>query len=306
VTTMTASGARFPDLVWLTWRQHRWSIIAAVVALGGYGVACQLVQPGRYGVSGLFESLALFAQIAAGLVAVFWGAPLLAREHEQRTHLLSWGQDVSPVRWSVSKAALLAAGAVVVATGLGLAGTAMLSRMSRPGNGPFSTWGFELWPPMQIVYALFGLALGVAVSAVARRTVPAMGITLVGFTAVRVFVAVWMRPTYLPPVRTTYPLAEQGFPIPPDALRLDFGDVDAAGRTISQSQILQCAMRGNHADFTDLAACEKKLGATQSFVDYQPIDRLLTFHLIEMGIFLLLSAGLFVLACRLVGRQGAL
>ena len=35
------------------------------------------------------------------------GVPVLSREHEQRTLLLAWSQDVSPVRWLWTKLALL-------------------------------------------------------------------------------------------------------------------------------------------------------------------------------------------------------
>src|SRR5258705_1744701 len=41
------------------------------------------------------------------LIGMFIGVPLLAREHEQRTLLLAWSQDVSPVRWLWTKLALL-------------------------------------------------------------------------------------------------------------------------------------------------------------------------------------------------------
>ena len=41
------------------------------------------------------------------LIGVFLGVPVLAREHEQRTLLLAWSQDVSPARWLWTKLALL-------------------------------------------------------------------------------------------------------------------------------------------------------------------------------------------------------
>ena len=42
------------------------------------------------------------------LIGVFLGVPLLAREHEQRTLLLAWSQDITPQRWLWTKLALLA------------------------------------------------------------------------------------------------------------------------------------------------------------------------------------------------------
>ena len=53
------------------------------------------------------------ARAAAG--RVFLGIPLLAREHEQRTLLLAWSQDITPQRWLWTKLALL--GALTAAVG---------------------------------------------------------------------------------------------------------------------------------------------------------------------------------------------
>ena len=53
---------------------------------------------------------------------------------------------------------------------------------------------------MPVGYALFAFALGVAVGAVIRRTLPAMGATLVAFVAVRLAVYEWLRPRYMAPL----------------------------------------------------------------------------------------------------------
>jgi hypothetical protein len=52
------------------------------------------------------------------LIGVFIGVPLLAREHEQRTLLLAWSQDVSPVRWLWTKLALLGPFVAILTGGL--------------------------------------------------------------------------------------------------------------------------------------------------------------------------------------------
>ncbi|MBV8931799.1 MAG: hypothetical protein JOZ47_18775 [Kutzneria sp.] len=303
MTTAVRKGARPVDLVWLTWRQHRWLLVVTAVAIGGFVVCCQLAQPSGQGVRVAPDWIAFLntlAPVYAGLVAVFWGAPLLAREYEQRTHLLVWGLDVSPVRWLFSKTVLLAAVAAVLAVVLGMAGTAIAS------EGPFSVVGFEYWPPIQVVYVVFGLALGTTVSVMVRRTVLSMVATLVGFTAVRVLIAKLARPVYLPPVRSIAPLAD--WPrIEPFALVVDQGNLDAAGNLVPQDMLIQCALGGGTSLSGDaMSACQKKLGVTQTFSDYQPVERLLDFHLIETAIFLVLSAGLLLLAWRLVRRQGAL
>lgn len=151
-TGQRRSGARAIDLVWLTWRQHRWAITASVVLAGaltgsmvyvadrigeinqqcGYAVcpsgssqAQELV--GQFGLLAVTAQLAIAVVVMPLLIGVFLGAPLLAREHEQRTLLLAWSQDVSPQRWLWSKLVLLG-GLIAVLT----AGRVRRQRPPRP------------------------------------------------------------------------------------------------------------------------------------------------------------------------------
>ncbi|MBV8931798.1 MAG: hypothetical protein JO285_04485, partial [Kutzneria sp.] len=231
--TAVRKGARMVDLAWLTWRQHRWTIVVTAFAVAGYSayllvlrgdfvqVACRnagsCLNIGPAPQILVSFLLPLVSPVLAGIVGLFWGAPLLAREYEQRTHMLSWTQDVSSTRWLLTRLALLGSVVTVLSAGYGIAGTALVRQIVAADHGrgfggqygPFTTTGFELWPPMQVVYALFGLALGVAISAVTRRTVMAMGVTLAAFIAARVLIAVWARPIYLPPMRSTFPIGER-------------------------------------------------------------------------------------------------
>jgi hypothetical protein len=56
-----------------------------------------------------------------------------------------------------------------------------------------------------IAYAAFAFALGVTSGAILRRTLPAMGATLVVFVAVRLAVVDWVRPNFMTPFRRTVP-----------------------------------------------------------------------------------------------------
>lgn len=207
------------NLLWLTWRQHRMALIAG-------GLLVVLSQLKGWMLTGEL--------VLAGFVAVFWGAPLVAREFEQRTHVFAWSQDVSPGRWLFLRTAPLLVVAAVLAGVLGIVGSARSE-----ARGP-SMPLFELWPPLQVAYVLFGLALGVMFSALTRRTVPSMGLTLAVFALVRTGVALLVRPHSIP------------------------------------------------------------------FVDYRLAASALAFHVIESAIFVVLAAGLFVLAWRLVRRQETL
>jgi len=152
---------------WLVWRQHRQQALfgAATFAL----VACLLLLTGMhmhsvFDSSGLgrclsgrgdcsnaqsaFESrfgtlrqLVPFFMVLPLLLGLFWGAPLIARDLEQGTHLFIWTQGVTRLRWLSSKLlalvllalALAAAYAVLTRSSLGAgrAGAAAARRRRR-------------------------------------------------------------------------------------------------------------------------------------------------------------------------------
>src|SRR5437870_2478999 len=69
-------------------------------------------------------------------------------------------------------------------------------------NGSFGGGGWDHFDVVGIVplaYMAFALALGVAVGAITRHTIPAMIVTLIGYILVRDVIANLVRPYYLPP-----------------------------------------------------------------------------------------------------------
>ncbi|WP_069161069.1 ABC transporter permease [Nocardia altamirensis] len=318
-------GAGWAGLARLTWCQHRWLIIASTVAAAALAAsflwiylradglltqaeACRGIElpcaispeaSRELRTLGNIANIALYAPgVVAAFFAVFWGAPLLAREFEQRTHLVAWTQDVSPTRWLAGKAVLLGAVIVVLCTLIGASAGAVTERWHRLDSAwplPFSMPGFERWIPLQVVYGLFGFALGMAVSALTRRTVVSMAVSLIGFTVVRVVIAYFARPYYLPPLRITEPPA--GPLADYDYLRVleaDRGYLDTAGNSVQLPDPNQ-VYRECHQDLPAaeaVNACYANHGVASTFTDYQPLDRLFTFRLIETGIYLLLIAAL--------------
>ena len=286
---------RWRDLAWPVWRQHRLQI--AVITIG-VAIVAGLYWWDAADVENSFsyQILAnLVMPAAAGLVGVFWGAPLLAGEYERRTHLVVWAQDTSPVRWLTAKLLVLGTVVVVLWAILGAADTTFVNAIN--GNGPrysglFSPWGlagFEAWAPLQVIYALFGFALGVAVSALVRRTVLSMGLTAVLFAGVRVAVFQW-RPTFLRPLVKVLPPRGMAYTqdAGPGALQFGFGQaVDASGQPVAVP--FECYDPNSG---TWSASCARAHGAVATYVDYQPASRLLVFHLIEFGIFAVLTAAL--------------
>lgn len=117
------------------------------------------------------------------VLGVLIGAPLVAREVEQRTHLVAWTQSISRRRWYSVKTAILA-------TCLGLAGLLAGFANDRTqipldhGGLTSSRWiwffSIDLAPAAEAVLAF---ALAVAIGALLRRTLPAIGAALVSFLA---------------------------------------------------------------------------------------------------------------------------
>jgi hypothetical protein len=141
---------------------------------------------------------------ALAVIGALVGAPLVAREVEQRTHLVAWTQSVSRRRWYTTKVTALAAGLTVVGLAAGVAN----ERLQRPlteGGLTSSRWiwffSIDLALAGEILLA-FGLA--VALGAWLRRTLPAVGGALVSFL-VLFLASGWAVRTLTPTSRTTGP-----------------------------------------------------------------------------------------------------
>lgn len=281
-------------MTWLVWRQHRaqlyatallLALVALIVLPSGLAMResisasnmsrCPSDQsaPGCADlIAGFFsqfestQNLVAFLNLVPALVGAFFGAPLLAREFEQGTWRLVWTQSVSRGRWLAVKLVLVGSG-VAVAAGLF---TALLTWWRVPLDRLQSrfeptAFNFEGLAPVSVW--VFSFAVGVLAGILVRRTVPAMGATVVAFLAVRLPVEFLLRPHYRAPVTRSSDLAPDG--LPPSNI-------------------------GGH---------DWVLSATMSRETYQPAGRFWEFQLIESGIYLSLTAALVVVAVRLVTRR---
>ena len=148
--------------------------------------------------------------LVPAIIGMFWGAPLITRELEDRTYRLAWTQSVTRTRWLAVKLGLLGLTAMAI-TGLfsliitwwaspldqaaGLGSPILSNRMM-----PVLFAGHGIVP---IGYAAFAFALGVTAGALIARTVPAMAVTIVIFAAVQLIMPTFVRPHLIPPAHTT-------------------------------------------------------------------------------------------------------
>ena len=326
-------------MIWLTWRQHRAQALAILIGLGAIGVfslitgprivaafrelhAC-LVVPGQdcgllqgsfdRRFNGLQFVIPLYMVVPL-LMGVFLGAPLIAREVEQGTHRLAWTQSVTRGRWALTKIGLVAAFTVAATALFAWMVTIWSAPLVAASGDRFGFGVFDLRGVVPIAYALFAVALGTALGASIRKTLPAMAATLGAFAAVRVAVELLLRPRYLPSQTISYSFLQQ-------SPRFGLGDwvlssrvFDPTGRfvspdgsiTVSPSDLARVCPGINRGvafpDKDQAGRCLSQLGVR--FVDtYQPGSRYWLFQGIESAIFLLLAAGLLVLAIWLIRRR---
>jgi ABC-2 family transporter len=326
-------------MMWLTWRQHRAQALATLIGLGVIGAfslitgpriasafrelhAC-LVVPGQdctllhESFDRRFNSLQFVVplyMVVPVLIGVFLGAPLIAREVEQGTHRLAWTQSVTRGRWALTKMGLVSVFTVTAAGVFAWIVTTWSRPLVAASGDRFGFGVFDLRGIVPIAYGLFAVALGTAAGALIRKTLPAMAATLGAFVAVRVAVEVLLRPRYLPEQTVSYPFLSGG-------PRAGLGDwvissrvFDPTGRFVSSNgnitvdpSALAHYCPGVPAAPSlggkdEIGRCLTHLGVR--IVDtYQPASRFWLFQGIESAIFLLLAAGLLVLAMWLIRRR---
>lgn len=318
-------------MIWVTWRQHRWLALIGGPLVAGTAAVMLVSRPQLAHAAKEFQvpcrddlcvqrleaTLAAFwwarsplypaMLVLPGLVGLFVGAPLLARELEHRTHYLAWTQSITRRRWLLTKLSLLG-GAVVAATALL---GALVMWWERPLLGVDHDWwswfdGKGLEPAS---YTLFAFALGVTAGTLIRRTIPAMAVTLALFVASRMAVATWLRPRFRPPmdaavVQTqTSSLSHGALAIPPpDAWVLDSFFVPQ-GRRVSIDEAfarIQPLLRDD--PLVDPAELFKQQRLVEHVL-FHPGDRLWLFQSLEAALFMLLALLLLTLTVWWAGRH---
>jgi hypothetical protein len=303
-------------MTWVTWHQHRREALISLVFLAA--IAIVLVYSGLQmrafattinlsvctgtgaGTStcgiAMQQFLSAFAPIGIfilqmlavvpGLVGVFIGAPLLARELEQGTHLLAWTQTITRTRWLVIKLALVGAATMVA----GLAAAQLASWWWAPLAVGFSSGDWQAFEAIGVspaAYGIFALGFGVAAGAIIRRTVPAMLITTLGFAAARLAVAHWLRPFYMPPMTGSMDPGSAGAD-DRGRLFIELLWADASGHRVANDAVNKLV-----AEASDPSTVLAQHGLHQLML-FQPASRFVTFQLMEAAMFA--GCGLALLA----------
>ena len=211
-------------MTWLAIRQYRLEIYAGLAIL--IGMTAFLVPTG-ISIVGWLEDSGLKACLATGIadcsgpeqrfqdshpnwlfVPLVWfefmpaiiglllAAPIVL-DVEQRTYRLAWTQSITKRRWIAVKLGTALLGAAAFAA----VATALLTWWLAPQDSvyhPFRSFEHEGVAPL--AYIVFALALALTAGVLTRRIIAVMVVTLIGYTAARVFVENALRPDYMEPV----------------------------------------------------------------------------------------------------------
>jgi hypothetical protein len=309
-------------MVWLTYRQHRLELGAALI--GAVAVALAVIATALYVASvridvgldscpvvfgtpechakldeymrrtGQLRGFALALYVYPVIVAAFLAGPIIARDFERGTHRLVWTQGITRTRWISTKLGIVVGVALLSALIVGAVGD-----RARDPLGRTDQWSvFDFSAPALVSYLVFAVALGAALGALLRRSLPAMFASLVLFVGARILVEYKLRPNFLP--QLTAPSGGPDFtPVPADALQLGVRFVYSSGADFPQEQFNTLLRNFRGADLYSYLRSNDVLGL--SF--YQPADRFWLFQSIEAAIFLGLSLLLVLATIWLVRRH---
>ncbi|MFG1780528.1 ABC transporter permease subunit [Micromonospora sp. NPDC049051] len=318
-------------MIWLTWRQFRTQALVAAAAL--VAVAIYLVylafrirddyvdvlgcQPSdcitarhtfEDTYTGQLSVLGLLLIAAPALIGVFWGAPLITRELEEKTDRLVWNQSVTRTRWLATKLVFLTLVSVAVTGLFSLLLTWSASRYDQFIGDRFSALNFASRNVVPLGYAAFAFVLGAVIGLIVRRTLLAMAMTLAVFAVVQLFVPNVVREHLMTPVTSTVAFDEDAMSRA-NGFGMNDRGATIVGYTMAGAWSLTDEAKVVNADGTpythqQAVACQKGLPAENitciagqnlhfSYT-YQPADRYWPFQWIELsaylGVTLLLAA----------------
>jgi hypothetical protein len=309
-------------MIWVTWRQHRdaaligaigLALLAPALILTGLRMAadyqqlhlgtCVATVGSTTQPANCANSIGAFQQQYQGLatnfavllllpllVGVLVGAPLVARELEQGTHLLAWTQGITRQRWLAVKFTCLFGGALLLAA----ITAALLNWWRAPLDtiqSSLTPLVFDLEGVVPIAYMAFAFALAVASGILLRRTLAAMAVTVLGFLGLRLLL-LNVRYTLLPPQTVRYDLFTQPDPAIAQGyggLVTDRGWMDAQGHIVPDFRVNSAC-----ATLDSFAQCTHGHGWLR-YVTFQPTERFWALQGIESAIFLALALALIAL-----------
>jgi ABC-type transport system involved in multi-copper enzyme maturation permease subunit len=323
-------------MVWVTWRQHRPTLISVPVVLGAVAVflliaglkihhdyavlttACHSPSSNACGnLNSAFNStdwtigntLNILMQFVPVLIGAFAGAPVLARELETGTYRYAWTQGFGRTRWTVAKLVLIG----VTVTAAAGAFSQVFTWFYRPflAQEDLTVLNATVFDTRGISFAAWTLAafaIGVFFGMLFRRIVPAMAVTLGVYLGLAL--ATWGLRAHYPVALVSHNPGIGGldsFNVH-DPWILSTWFTGAGGKPANQSVVNQV-----FALFPHNGAPRVKETLAQAFAQhgitewwrYIPVSRFWPMQFIEAGWLLVLSVLLMAATVWLVRRRAA-
>jgi hypothetical protein len=306
-------------MTWLLWRQHRGQALVTAVGLTVFAIIIWITgvsmahtlqharatpEIGRLFQGDGFIIDTVHITIALPLVlGAFLGAPLIARETEVSTNVLVWTQTVTRRQWVFRKVALAVIASIAVAVAISALVTWWSGTPNSLYGNRFEGAEFDTQNLMPVACAIFAVALAIAAGAYFRRTLPALGTTIFGYVAVRLVMAIYLRPHLGTPTKALIGVGpNQGAPSGSWTLSQDL--VDAHGHVMSGPIPVPAGCTSALARSGDPGACLDKAGYHMVLKYFGP-GQYWHFQLVESGVLVLLAAGLLAYAIQRTLRHDA-
>lgn len=237
------------------------------------------------------------------LLGLFWAAPLVAQEFEENTQSLVWTQGVTRRHWLTANVLWVFLASIVWVGAL----TLLVSWWRTPENALGTRFdAFDIQGLVPIAYAIFAVSLGLAVGSAIRRVLPAIAVTLGVFVAIRLLVAVYIRPHFMTPVTKLFPFPFSDQGAPKGAWILSSSLVGPHGHQFGDRlslSIIPRVCQGVGRKGVSLQ-CMVSHGFRETMT-YQPANRFWTFQGIESALYVFLALGMVLIAYGAVLRRDA-
>jgi ABC-2 family transporter len=224
-------------MAWVTWRQHRPTLISAPAVLATVAVflliaglkihrdyavltachpatssACQNLNSDFNSTDWtMANTILILLNLAPALIGAFAGAPILARELETGTYRYAWTQGFGRERWTIAKLALIA----VTVTAAAGAFSQLFAWFFQPflKQEDMTVLAATVFDTRGVAFAAWTLAafaIGALLGMLTRRVVPAMATTLGVYAGLAVLTWLFLRRHYLPAAVTSNPSITSG------------------------------------------------------------------------------------------------
>ena len=322
-------------MAWVTWRQHRPTLISVPVVLGAVAVflwiaglkihhdyavltachpfnsdACQALNSAFNSTDWtMANTINIFVNLAPALIGAFAGAPVLARELETGTYRYAWTQGFGRERWTIAKLALLA----VAVTAAAWAFSQVFSWFFQPflGQESLTVFSATVFATHGIAFAAWTLAafaIGACAGMLIRRIVPAMAATLAAYTGLVLATWLFLREHYPLALVTSHPNINLAPFSVNDPWVLSTWYTGPGGKPASQStlnQIFALFPNGGPSRVKETLAQEFAQHGITVWQRYIPVSRFWPMQFVEAGWLLALSVLLIAATLWLVRRRAA-